>query len=813
RFAQNGYITFDGLLARARDLLRDNLTIRQELKRQFRALLVDEFQDTDPLQYELILYLAESLGNTSKDWRTVRLEPGKLFIVGDPKQSIYAFRGADMEAYDTVVKDRIIAQTPAAESYTLQTNFRSHPKLLATLNAFFSRVFPEKPIRGIQPRHEPLQAFESDSSPLPSERVELRLVRPREPETDIEAATRMEAEELARWLSEEVFGRQEILDLGARVKVRPKHVAILLRTFTKARDYLEALRRHDIPCLTDGEKHFYERQEIIDVVNVVCLVANPLDRVALVGVLRSAFGGVPDTDLEALARANLLDYRYEAAELEHSRQVRSADRVAPVYAVLRELHRLMPRLPLDEAIHLLFARLPLLELAAASIDHEQAVANLMKLRNILSQLAQQGDLSFQGLVTEMVKRVSEPPDEPECSLVEETLEETEQIGAVRLLSVHKAKGLEFPVVILAGLHQRSGHSEPRIMAQHDWSSGLVGVRVGELQTVGGIYVRDKLAVRQRAEQKRILYVAMTRAKRRLILSAGLPGEKSRNEESALAHIGSVLGIDPFATEQAIISVGEGEVMIDVVTVPDGRRSVPRADATWREVADDPRELQKRWSDRSKRWEDAEHTVLYTTPSELSTSNRTRSRGIPPPSRRHADGEERTMAGLIGTLAHRVLEGWDYAEDPERLQTRIASICHHAVPPEWAHHADRIQAELCEILGVFSVSAPYAELRRATVIQREMPFIMPWSGSLSGASISPREGCAMEGVIDIVYRINGNVWVADYKTDFVSDEEIPQRAAAYEPQARVYKAAVARGLGLEQVRFQFLFLRNGVAVPV
>src|SRR6185436_496868 len=128
RFIERGLVSFDGLLARARDLLRDHPLIRRALKAQFRALLVDEFQDTDPVQYELILYLAEADGKEARRWQDLRLMPGKLFVVGDPKQSIYAFRRADMEAYDAVVEDLILAQ---GDRQTLQTNFRSHAALLA----------------------------------------------------------------------------------------------------------------------------------------------------------------------------------------------------------------------------------------------------------------------------------------------------------------------------------------------------------------------------------------------------------------------------------------------------------------------------------------------------------------------------------------------------------------------------------------------------------------------------------------------------------------------------------------------------------
>src|ERR1044071_4256997 len=122
RFVRDGHVSFDGLLVRARNLVRDHARVRADLKRRYRAILLDEFQDTDPIQYEILLYLAEERGQAATDWRRVRVLPGKIFVVGDPKQSIYAFRRADIEAYLEVVENVIKAQNGA--ECRLTTNFR-----------------------------------------------------------------------------------------------------------------------------------------------------------------------------------------------------------------------------------------------------------------------------------------------------------------------------------------------------------------------------------------------------------------------------------------------------------------------------------------------------------------------------------------------------------------------------------------------------------------------------------------------------------------------------------------------------------------
>ncbi|MBI3603163.1 MAG: UvrD-helicase domain-containing protein [Nitrospirae bacterium] len=806
RFVQSGYVSFDGLLARARDLLRDHPMIRRELKKQFKSILVDEFQDTDPVQYEMILYLAEAAGREEREWRRVRLEPGKLFIVGDPKQSIYAFRRADMDAYDAVVEDYVLAQDPPGERHVLHSNFRSHSALLSPINAVFARVFPEAPIKGLQPKNDPLLAVHADAPPLSVERLELRLVRPQEPDADADAAGRAEAEELARWLREEVLDREEIRERDVPTKIKPRHVAILLRTLTKARDYLEALRRYDIPCLTEGEKHFYERQEIIDAVNLLRAAVNPHDALALVGVLRSSLGGLSDSAIEALAREGLLDYRrIVSAEAGH------AVSVAPLYVLIAELHRELPIVPLPDVMDVVLSKAPLLELAAASMDHEQAVANLLKLRDIVAQCASRPDLTLPGLIAELTSRALEPPDETESPLAEDGLEDREQQGAVRLLSIHKAKGLEFPMVILAGIHRGTDRRESRILVQHDWSTGVVGMRVGELQTAGGVYVGHKLAQRQRAEQARVLYVAMTRAKRRLVLSAGLPA-KSRGGESFLSRVAEAMDFDLAAIETSTIRLGEAEVPIQVVP---GRDVAPRTGATeprWREAEGDLGACLPRWSERVERWQAAKQTRLFMSPTALEEAT-TKSQGRASPSgsaRATADAE---TSRLVGILAHRVLEGWEFTDDLEKLYVRVAELCRKGMSLE-SHVAvdvEQIEAELRGLFETFAASSSYAELRRTTILGREVPFAMPWEGDKGRHEARRSQPCIMEGVIDLVYRLDGRVWIADYKTDRVADEELEARAAGYRVQAQIYREAVARSVGAESVGVQFLFLRNGRAV--
>jgi ATP-dependent helicase/nuclease subunit A len=381
---------------------------------------------------------------------------------------------------------------------------------------------------------------------------------------------------------------------------------------------------------------------------------------------------------------------------------------------------------------------------------------------------------------------------------------------VRLLSIHKAKGLEFPVVVLAGLHRGTDRRESRVFVQHDWSTGILGVRVGDVQTVGGVFVGAKLAERQRYEQSRVLYVGMTRAKRRLILSAGLP--KSIPSDSFLAQIARGLALDLDAlgdrTNGTTIPLVDGEIFLQVVQgSPAQRESAGKHAPVWSQADDDVSELLARWEERKRRKQEADSSPTFTSPTALQQRM-----SSPAPflgSRRTRGGSD--VAQLVGTLAHRVLEGWDYRLSPEQLSERVEELCRREIPAAFAAQADLIMTELQDLFRTFAASAPYAELRRATIVGREVPFSIPWYTSKTHHSSLITHHCVMEGVIDLIYRLDGQIWVADYKTDRLRDDEVAGRVAAYSLQARVYAEAVSRCIGVEKVGFKFLFLRNGLAV--
>ena len=809
RFVESGWISFSGLLARARTLLRDHPHVRREVKSHIGALLVDEFQDTDPVQYELILFLTEVSGQEARDWRTVRLEPGKLFVVGDPKQSIYAFRRADIEAYDVVIQDFVMAGHAPSEQHNLQCNFRSHADLLTPINACFTRLFPQRAIKGLQPQYEALLAAKPECPTLSHEGMEMRLVVPADRDADTDQATRDEAEALARWLKEEVIDHQEIQLNGTPVRIRPRHVAVLLRTLTQMRVYLEAFRRHDLPYLTEGEKHFFERQEVRDCLCILRVLANPHDRIAMVGVLRSPIGGCSDSQIAQLFH----EQRWKFWEENGNTGTPS------VFRILRELHNRVLGAPLSEVMDIIFQAMPILELAAATVDGEQAVANILKLRDMVQELAVEPELTYRGLVEHLLQWVDEEKPEAEASLSEEIAEDEGEDGAIRILSIHKAKGLEFPMVIVAGLHRATDARNDRVWVSHDWLTDLVGFRMGKACSMSGLFVESKLAERFRSEQIRLLYVALTRAQRRLVLSAGLPPSRSWRRGSLLGLLteGLNLNLEELETHQQNrenmwVSVGGCDVRLSFIQGREPQKEqTDRNSIAWRLVEDRVPLHQAGWKSLQQQMAEHHPSPLFMSPTTIvhpesrnAATIDTPISAIPTPTN-HMDSHISYGHGrLVGIVAHHILQGWDFKRDPSDLPTWVEACCRKVCVREDPALMQELLDDLQPIFAEFVRSDPYTRLCEADILCREVPFAISWPVKVPNKQVA-RSG-VMQGVMDLVYRWREDLWVADYKTDQVTLGSIKSRAERYTGQVEIYRRALARSSGVTSVKAQLIFLR-------
>lgn len=513
---EEAVLDFSDLLRLSRDLLRDHPEVRHELSQRFVVFLVDEFQDTSPLQAELLTLLVGDEGHS----------PGRIYIVGDRKQSIYDFRGADVAAFATLCQ-RLVAH--GADEETLARSFRSLPGVLDHVNALFARVM--QPPTGItpdwfvcwDPLRDPLLSQRSDQPAYPQ--VECLRVLPTtesNPQVPKQPAIVREAELLAQRIC-------ALISDGTP----PGTIVVLLRRFTHLLHYTSALRRKRVPHYVVRGRGFFAAQEVLDLASLLRLIDDPTDLLALLAVLRSPLVGLSDESLTRLhlaGRLSLLtltdDQSHITDEMEPDDLPLPADlqlrlpademqRLQRFSALARLLVAQADRLDPAQLLRLALDHSDYLAILAADRDGEQRLANVDRL--LCRAQAYAGKLRafvrFVRLQTdpELIRTHGDPSDEPTAQVL------GEHDNVVRIMTVHQSKGLEFPTVIVAGCTTRERSDVPQVVYDRDLGLGLSLYEEGERRASLAqrrISVRRKL--RAKAESARLFYVAATRAKDRLI---------------------------------------------------------------------------------------------------------------------------------------------------------------------------------------------------------------------------------------------------------------------------------------------------------
>ena len=518
-------LDMDDLLEKSQQLITTDADIRHRLAQHYRFALIDEFQDTDPLQWEIIRSLASPDGHLDGD---------KLFIVGDPKQSIYSFRAADVTVFARV--RAAIATANAAHqrdsqpfcdsgevldaspderlgSLVMGENFRTLAQPIAFVNALFPKFMQAVPDEPFQVGYDPLVGCRPTDVSEGS--VELLLLPPDENRDATETALR-EAELVARRLSHLLAGNDlQVADQDGLRPPVPGDIALLLRRRRNLPAYEDALRACGIPFQVAGGRGFYQRQEIYDLANILRVLCNSADGIALMGALRSPYFGLSDNALYALTAPHggrLLEHLGDASQRQH---LAPADQEAAADAVARLQHwgELRDRVPLVELLHTILEDTGAWGFLCYGERGEQAVANVHKLLDLARE--------FRGPLADFAARLD--------LLTNEEEQEGEAVldaDALHILTVHASKGLEFPIVVVPDLAARFNfqNSAPALI---DEEKGL-GLRVLDPEQGykrASSFIRTLInrnaSRRQRAEEKRLLYVACTRARDHLLLGGAL----------------------------------------------------------------------------------------------------------------------------------------------------------------------------------------------------------------------------------------------------------------------------------------------------
>jgi len=740
---REGRLDFQDLLLLAADLLRESSGARRDLGLRYRRILVDEFQDTDPLQAEVLLLLASEPEESGGDWRTALPRDGALFVVGDPKQSIYRFRRADIVVYD-LVRRRF---EEFGEVLKLVTNFRSRQGIADLVNATFGDG-------GLFPEHAtPHQAAFSrlvvrpKDDPAPCEGVfRYDLV--------VSGGSRSRADADAQLLAAWVANRLEAGD-GRK----PGDFLILTRNRKHLDLYARALEERNVPVDVSGARVGIET-ELSELVTLLAALADPEDNVKTVAVLTGLFFGL---DLEKLTEHQLCGGRFRATDDPKGR-AGGTEEVRAALARLRAWWLKSNEVPADVVLGELCAELGLLPYAATGSLGSVRAGTIAYGLDAVRARALAGDASLVGateaLATALAWEDAETPFEPGRQ------------DLVRVMNVHRAKGLEAPVVVLTGAELESLHPV-KLHVERPATGDPVAYMV--LQKKEGPHHWVDLArpldwaqrqVEERAfdeaERDRLLYVAGTRAQDELVIGR-IPGrDKSpwRGYHGALPDMAEILDLRPGKPpEKAEVDVSPASIERSIAVAREARLALGSPTYLMESVTALAKEGYAELATGGAEGEPA------AEPSSAEP-------GAVPGGPRGYEWGSAVHAALAA--AARGMEG-----EPFSLFCR-ALLVEYELPVDEAGQPRNLE-ELLDLVGQVQASELWQRAAAAEERYVELPFAAPYEGREAPADVP----VTVEGVVDLAFREPDGWVIADYKTDRGDDPDFERRTGAYRRQVNIY----------------------------
>ncbi|MFQ6110638.1 MAG: UvrD-helicase domain-containing protein [Nitrospinota bacterium] len=786
RKLRDGALDFTDLLIKARELLLEKNYVRAALLRRYRAILLDELQDTDMVQREVV-YLAAGAPPGGPP------PPGRLFAVGDPWQSIYRFRGADVSVFERVKEDVSAGQ---GLHRSLGRNFRSEGGILKFVNALCggerNGLRADPGWRAYDPPYIELRR-EPGGPPGDPTCVELLLI---EGGRNSSEGRQLEARRLASRI-------KRITDGEPPGPFLPGEIALLFRRMTDASLYGKALEESGLPCYLVGGRGFFSAPEVLDLMNLLRVLESPWDALSLAGVLRSPLVGLTDDALLWMALSGGLLKAFAEPSGIMGIEAEERERLLRARELLISLRsrkdHLPPHLLLEEAL----AETGFRACLGALPRGEQALANVEKFLSLARAVSRRG-----GALADLIADLSSADEkESEAQLGEER-------DQVKLMTVHKAKGLEFPLVIIPDLAGTGRGEEALYLYDRDLGLGIPLGPEGSGKEIPAFWklLRLKERFKAEAEERRLLYVAATRAEKYLILSASLPqGERKARRGYWLRWLMDSIGLEegegkglfrlsrekpPFAPEEAeargdrmpleispSISPpdenGKGVLLRQVSPLPVKTRPRKLSATALQEYARCPARFRFR------------HLLHLFPPEPLLGESQEEASG--------------TGGATLGEVVHRALEAWDFHSEGSleaSLKLALASQRGLSEKDVAALYKEAKGLILRASGGTLAPSGLLGELSRATSLRREVPFILRLN----------EESPLIEGTIDCVYERDSAAWVCDFKTERVGEEGVEARASLYRVQLGIYALAVARAEG-NFGGARVFFLREEKAAPL
>lgn len=707
---KNGWVNYQDLLLNTASLLRHYPEVRQYFQNKYKSLLVDEFQDTDPIQTEILFYLTGT-DPEEKNWQKIIPKPGSLFVVGDPKQSIYRFRRADIDLYQQV-KERITAT--GGEVLELTTNFRSVHALSNRLNPVFQEMLPEEST-SYQAAYAPMETQKD------GENNDLRGVKILKIPDDFskkEEVLIQDAKQIASLINQSKDKAYSDFLILTRYKDS-------MHLYTRE---LEALK---IPYRVAGGSDFENEREIKEVINLLRLLENPRDKILLVAVLRGLFFGISDDQLYQYKRSggrfSLWADPPEDARLDQHKSISAA------LEILKEYHQWFRKYPFSAALEKMMADTGLIPSTWQEPEGRVRCGHLIYLLEHLKKEEVRGVTSSFDLLQSLQSLLE--------TGIEEELDITGEENLVRIMNLHKAKGLEAPIVFLAHPAKKVNRTPDRhITRSGEKAVGCWAYTVSQgnynSRTIGKTKDWETWEAEetnyQVAEEERLLYVAATRAKEALIISKS--GNDSKN---------------PW--ERLFKNVKEEDI-IDLKTLDP---EVQKASDLQKNLVPLPEILEEPWS--VSLWE---ATYSQTTPTEDKDLKAL------------WEGERAAGGGKSwGTLVHSALEYLIKHKLPEE------SLLRHWLE-ESGLESERLE-ELKKLLQDFQKSQLWQRIQSSPEVYTEVPFHLKEEKDGKPVFLS--------GIIDLVFK-EGESWIiVDYKTDRLKDPGgYAELEKAYQSQIQQYR---------------------------
>ncbi len=744
--AREGVLDFLDLLLRARNALRDQPSLLEWFRRRFRYVVIDEFQDTDPLQVEIAQLLT-------------RERPGALVVVGDAKQSIYRFRRAEVRLFRELT--RAGASTGGPQVLQLLQNFRSRPAILRFVNRVFAELIQASD-EADQPAYEAL-APPPGLAGEPSV-VALRFSAPTNASgRDLLAA---EAAALAGFASGLARGGEAVRDplTGTLRPSRAGDVLVLARRLTRVATLEESLEAAGLRFTVEGGKSFFDRQEVHEALAVLRAVDDDTDRISLVAALRSSFFGVSDRDIVAYALAG--GSLFGALDP----QLPGAEALAPALAALGELRRQRRHASVPLLLERLYQETRIVAALTGSRRGEARIANLEKVAALAREASSLGVLTLRGFTRLLEDRIVHAREEPDLPATRPG-----DPGTVRVLSIHKAKGLEAPVVVL---YDTSDSWRSSVDAVPLWNEGRIALGFrGGCQPPGWDALVRQEEKKARAEARRLLYVACTRARDLLVIPRP-------PLDAALGDFWKELVERLPAASDDDVRVVDAETIPAPETAGRGRELWALASAEGGDAV-------------SARWLEERRTLVERAGERLAPISATRlAAGTAPPA---AVAAGTTGGRDFGSLVHKLLEWLPIDDTAATTEAAVRALAESLAPSFGLEPASAARAatQAAEVLR----SPLLARARKAARVWRELPL---WFAD--GAHL-------VEGVVDLVFEEDGQLVVVDYKTDAIAPEQTLAQAAHHAPQLQLYGRGLAQALGRPVRERLVLFTALGRSVPV